>query len=132
MATTPNRKTSSEPEQDSGVLQNKPTTTAAEHGDHDRIVMASRRPDGTPDQINPEYIGDKDTALAAAREQLAVQAVSAVDVAARGVSGRAGAAGPGEPDAEIKALKETQEKAAATARSRAEREVEERHQGLGD
>lgn len=53
-------------------------------GDHDRVVMLSLQADGTPDQHNPEIIGDKDFALAAARRQFAEQAVSAADVIARG------------------------------------------------
>ena len=39
------------------------------------------RADGTPDQHNPEIIGDKDVAKQAAREQFTQQAVSAADVA---------------------------------------------------
>ncbi|WP_326780428.1 hypothetical protein OG481_09790 [Streptomyces longwoodensis] len=129
MATSPKKETP-----DSGVLQDQPTAAAAQHGDHDRIVMASRRPDGSMDQIAPEFIGDKETTLAAAREQLAVQAASAVDVAARGVSsGPAGdGAGDSEPDADVKALKDAQDKAVEQAAARAEREVEELHKGLGD
>lgn len=58
---------------------------AAVVGDKDRVVMASRRADGTPDQTPDfEYIGDKDVTLRATEEQLKVQAVSAADVAARG------------------------------------------------
>ncbi|MGW0032120.1 hypothetical protein ACWDXD_20120 [Streptomyces sp. NPDC003314] len=128
MATTPKKE-----DTPSGVLQDKPTPAAAKAGDHDRIVMASRRPDGTPDQIAPEYIGDKDVALAAAKEQLAVQAASAVDVAARGVSSSpedGGATAP--PDPEIQALKDAQDKAVEAAEARAEREVDQLHQGLGD
>ncbi|MGW9437938.1 hypothetical protein [Streptomyces sp. NPDC055607] len=128
MATTPKKE-----DTPSGVLQDKPTPAAAKAGDHDRIVMASRRPDGTPDQIAPEYIGDKDVALVAAKEQLAVQAASAVDVAARGVSAFPegdGATAP--PDPEIQALKDAQDKAVKAAEARAEREVTELHQGLGD
>lgn len=129
MATTPKKETP-----DSGVLQNKPTPAAAEHGDHDRIVMASRRPDGSMDQISPEFIGDRETAVAAAKEQLAVQAASAVDVAARGVSDRQDEDGTGnaEPDPDIKALKDAQEAAVKTAEAQAEREIGERHQGLGE
>ncbi|GGU90981.1 hypothetical protein GCM10010275_29990 [Streptomyces litmocidini] len=129
MATTPKKEEAPE----SGVLQDKPTAAAAKAGDHDRIVMASRRPDGTPDQIAPEFIGDKDVALAAAKEQLAVQAASAVDVAARGVSSSPegdGATAP--PDPEIQALKDAQDKAREEAEARAEREVGKLHQGLGD
>ena len=126
MATTPKKDT------EAGVLQDKPTPKAAEHGDHDRIVMASRRADGSMDQVNPEFIGDKETAVAAAKQQLAQQAASAVDTAARGVSSAPEGEGSSEPDAEVQALKDAQDRAIATAEAKAEREVEERHQGLGD
>jgi hypothetical protein len=51
------------------------------HGDHDRVQMLSLKADGTPDQHNPEIIGDKEVAITAAKEQFAQQAVSAADVA---------------------------------------------------
>ncbi|MFD0256437.1 hypothetical protein ACFVGX_36660 [Streptomyces sp. NPDC127113] len=129
MAITPKKETP-----DTGVLQDKPTPKAAEHGDHDRIVMASRKADGSMDQVRPEFIGDKDTAIAAAKEQLSVQAVSAVDVAARGVAAGPDADGTGssEPDADVKALKDAQDKAVSEAEAKAEREVNSLHQGLGD
>ncbi|MFJ4712717.1 hypothetical protein [Streptomyces sp. NPDC088785] len=127
MANTPKK----EPEQ-SGVLQDTPTPAAAQHGDHDRIVMASRRADGTMDQNNPEFIGDKDTAIAAAKVQLGQQAASAVDVAARGVSSTPQGEGASEPDAQVQALKDAQDQAVQTAENRAVREVEQLHQGLGD
>lgn len=62
------------------------TTTAGntaipEHGDHDRVQMLSLRADGTPDQHNPEIIGDPEFAKAAAGEQFRQQAVSAADAA---------------------------------------------------
>ncbi|SED26972.1 hypothetical protein SAMN05216532_4013 [Streptomyces sp. 2231.1] len=117
---------------DSGVLQDTPSPAAAEHGDHDRIVMASRRADGSMDQINPEFIGDKATAVAAAEKQLAEQAASAVDVAARGVTSGQGDEGSSEPDAEVKALKDAQDKAIERAKAQAAAEVQQRHQGLGD
>lgn len=118
---------------ESGVLQEKPTAKAAEHGDHDRIVMASRRADGSMDQIAPEFIGDKDVALAAAKEQLAVQAASAVDTAARGVTSGTDEDGErAEPDPDVKALKDAQDAAVKAAEDRAEREVNELHKGLGD
>ncbi|MFF7200516.1 hypothetical protein [Streptomyces sp. NPDC008141] len=130
MANTPRKDSAPE----SGVLQAKPDFAVAEHGDHDRIVMASRKPDGSMDQIAPEFIGDKDVALAAAKEQLAVQAASAVDVAARGVSSKEGEDGVGSsaPDADVQALKDAQDKAVKAAEAQAEHEVNERHQGLGD
>jgi hypothetical protein len=130
MATSPKKETPV----DGGVLENKPSPAAAEHGDHDRIVMASRRADGSLDQLNPEFIGDRETTLAANKEQLAVQAASAVDVAARGVSAGPAEDGTGssEPDAEVQALKDAQDAAVRKAEAQAEREVNERHQGLGD
>jgi hypothetical protein len=130
MATTPKKDSTVE----SGVLQAKPTVKAAEQGDHDRIVMASRKADGSMDQTDAEFIGDKDVALTAAKEQLGQQAASAVDTAARGVTSRAGEGGAGssEPDADVQALKDAQDEAVKAAESQAEREVHERHKGLGD
>ncbi|MER7738887.1 hypothetical protein ABTX34_11270 [Streptomyces sp. NPDC096538] len=129
MATSPKKETP-----DSGVVQTKPTAAAAQHGDHDRIVMPSRRADGSMDQLNPEFIGDKETAIAAAKEQLAAQAVSAVDVAARGVTAGPADDGTGstERDADVQALKDAHDRAKEEAEARAEREVEQLHQGLGD
>jgi hypothetical protein len=127
MATSPKKETP-----DSGVVPNQPSQAAAQHGDHDRIVMASRKADGSMDQIRPEFIGDKETAKAAAREQLAVQAASAVDTAARGVTAGPDDGGDSEPDAEVKALKDAQDKAVANAEAKADAEVERLHQGLGD
>lgn len=129
MATTQKKET---PADSGGVLQDKPTAQAAEHGDHDRIVMASRRPDGSMAQIAPEFIGDKDVAEAAAKQQLAEQAVSAVDVAARGVASSPDGVGGSEPDAEVKALKDAQEEAAKAAEAQGAREVQQLHRGLGD
>ncbi len=55
--------------------------TAVKHeGDHDRVQMLSLKADGTPDQHNPEIIGDPEVAKAAAREQFTQQAVSAIDI----------------------------------------------------
>ncbi|MGW2837311.1 hypothetical protein ACWCWD_06320 [Streptomyces sp. NPDC001493] len=125
MANTPKPSTT-----DSGVLQEKPSAAAAKGGDHDRIVMASRRADGSMDQVAPEFIGDKDVAIAAAKQQLGQQAASAVDVAARGVSSAPEGAGPSEPDPDVAALKEAQDKAIESAESQAEREVNDLHQGL--
>jgi hypothetical protein len=127
MATTPKKDAA-----DTGVLQNKPTADAAQRGDHDRIVMASRKADGSMDQVDPEFIGDKDTAIEAAKVQLGQQAASAVDVAARGVTSTPEGEGSSEPDAEVQALKDAQDKAVATAEEQAAREVERLHQGLGD
>ncbi|MFD5875702.1 hypothetical protein [Streptomyces sp. NPDC060322] len=117
---------------EASVLQEKPTASAAKAGDHDRIVMASRKADGSMDQVAPEFIGDKDVAIAAAKEQLGQQAASAVDTAARGVSSAQEGAGSSEPDPDVQALKDAQDEAVAGAESQAEREVNKLHQGLGD
>ncbi|MDQ3432558.1 MAG: hypothetical protein M3467_10150, partial [Actinomycetota bacterium] len=118
MATTPKKDTQDSPAEaaGSGVLQSTPTAAAAEHGDHDRIVMASRRADGSMDQINPEFIGDIETAKKANAEQLGQQAASAVDVAARGASTRPQSGeGSSAPDPDVKALKDAQEAAVTQA-----------------
>jgi len=105
-------------------------------GDHDRVVMASRRPDGTPAQTEDfEFIGPRDFAIKAAQEQRAQQAVSAVDVAIRGVTTSAqgeGNEGSSEPDPAVSEIKAAHDKAADAARKEAEKEVESRHAGLGD
>lgn len=108
---------------------------AAVGGDHDRVVMASRKADGTPDQTPDfEYIGDKETTLRATKEQLTQQAVSAVDVAERGVtSSEAGgddksglpATGP-QSDPSIAALADKHDAAKSAAESAAESEVNAR------
>jgi hypothetical protein len=131
MATTPKKDTPAGVS-DTGVLQDKPTPAAAEQGDHDRIVMASRRADGSMAQTRPEFIGDKDIALGAAKEQLGQQAASAVDVAARGVTANPDGVGSTEPDAEVQALKDAQDEAVKAAEAQAEREVNSLHKGLGD
>jgi len=56
------------------------------HGAHDRVQMLSLKADGSPDQLNPEIIGDKEVAIEAAKVQFAQQAVSAVDQKLRGVT----------------------------------------------
>lgn len=107
--------------------------TAAVGGDHDRVVMASRRPDGTPDQTPDfEYIGDKETTLKATKEQLTQQAVSSADVAARGVTSGTGGDRDGLPetgpqsDPSIAALAEKHEAAKSAAEKAAEAEVNAR------
>ncbi len=101
--------------------------------DHDRVVMASRLPDGTPAQsANWEFIGPKEDAVAAAQEQRAQQAVSAVDVAIRGVATAGAAAGVGEPDPAVSEIKAAHDQAAEAARKEAESEVNSHHAGLGD
>ena len=60
---------------------NTAVTSVPAEAPHDRVQMLSLHADGTPNQLNPEIIGDKDAALKGARTQFAEQAVSAADVA---------------------------------------------------
>ena len=87
------------------------------HGQHDRVQMLSLKADGTPDQVNPEIIGDKDVAIAAAKVQFAQQAVSAVDQKMRGVL----ADDPQENDDEK--LKKAHDSAAKSGEAAAEKTV---------
>ena len=64
--------------QDTKAAGNTAVPDAA-HGDHDRVQMLSLKPDGTPDQLAPEMIGDEESTRAATREQFTQQAVSAAD-----------------------------------------------------
>jgi hypothetical protein len=107
----------------------KTVNPVADGGDHDRVVMLSLKADGTPDQHNPEIIGDKDTAIEAAKVQFAQQAVSAVDVVKRAELGLAGTEEGDTSDAKIDALKAEHDKAAAAAEKRAESVVNSLHQG---
>ncbi len=102
--------------------------------DHDRVVIASRRPDGSPAQSEGfEYIGPKEQAVAAAKAQLAEQAVSAVDVAVRGVTTDTGDNGEGSsrPDPGVQDIIDAHGAAVSAAESKAESEVNSAHKGLG-
>ncbi len=127
----------------------KPTTggntAVPQHGDHDRVQMLSLRADGTPDQHNPEIIGDKEFALDAAKEQFKQQAVSAADRQIRGVTA-GGSALVGQKDGSVKEvdaselpqdpsvaeLEKAHESAAKAAEAAAEKAVNSLHKGLGD
>lgn len=98
-------------------------------GDHDRVVMLSLKADGTPDQHNPEIIGDKDAAAEAAKRQFAEQAVAAVDAEKRVELGLAGDEDGSTADAKIDKLKAEHDKAAAAAEKRAESVVNSLHKG---
>ena len=98
-----------------------------DHGDHDRVQMLSLKADGTPDQHNPEIIGDKDVALAAAKEQFTQQAVSAADVANAGTGGTTVEDAPQDPTIEA-AVKE-HDKVAKAAEKAAEKVVDQLHKG---
>lgn len=103
-------------------------TAVPQQGDHDRVAMLSLRADGVPDQHNPELIGDKDFALEATRRQFREQAVSAADVAERGVTADTG----GEQldqDPEIAKLQQVHDQAASAAEAAADKAVEALHTG---
>lgn len=90
-------------------------------GDHDRVAMLSLRADGTPDQHNPEFIGDKDATLAATTEQFRQQAVSAADVDLRGA---ASTDDSGVQDPSIAELEKAHEAAAKSAETAAKKAVD--------
>ncbi len=90
---------------------------------HDRVVGLSLRSDGTPDQNNPELIGDKEAALEATKRQFAEFAVSAVDAQARADAGLGAADEGSTADAAIDAVKAEHDKATKAAESAAEKVV---------
>lgn len=104
---------------------NKPV---AKHGDHDRVAMLSVKADGTPDQLNPEFIVDRESAERATTEQFRQQAVSAADVEVRGAStaerDRGTTITDGPEDPEVEELQKAHEKAAEGAESSAKSAVD--------
>lgn len=107
----------------------KPANKLASDGDHDRVTMLSLNVDGSPDQHNPEIIGDKDAAVAAAKTQFAQQAVSAVDAEKRAELGLAATTDEDTSDKAIDALKKEHEKVASAAEKTAESTVNSLHKG---
>lgn len=111
--------------------QTKPSPAAAgntavpqQHGDRDRVAMLSLRADGSPDQHNPEIIGDREFALAATEEQFKQQAVSAVDQVKRAeLFGTGGTGEQLEQDPKIAELQEAHQAAEKAAESAAESTV---------
>lgn len=114
----------------------KANTATTTHGDHDRVQMLSVKADGTPDQTNPEIIGDPEIAEKAAQEQFAQQAVSAVDqaqhsgpvtlVGQKDGSVKEVAATTGE-DPSIESAKKAHDEAAAAAEKAASKTVSALH-----
>jgi len=99
-------------------------------GDHDRVAMASRRPDGTPHQTNDfEFIGDQQVAIDAAKHQLREQAVSAKDVELRGAGTAEADADASKPDPEVQKLIDAHNAVAKSAEGKAEAEVKSRSEG---
>lgn len=95
----------------------------------DRVAMLSLRVDGSPDQTNPTIVGDKDQAIAAAKEQFAQKAVSAADAGVRAEHGLAPTDDGDTADAQIDAVKADLDKVAATAEKAAEKVVNDLHEG---
>lgn len=90
-------------------------TAVTGHGDHDRVAMLSLRADGTPDQHDPEIIGDRQFALDATREQFRQQAVSAADTELRGAAAAEGRGEPVKQDPAIAGLQKAHEQVAGQA-----------------
>ena len=105
------------------IKSDKPVNPLVDEGDHDRVVMLSLNVDGSPDQHNPEIIGDKAAAVEATKVQFAQQAVAAVDAAKRAES----AEEDDTSDAVIDKLTAEHNKAAASAEKRAEALVNSLH-----
>lgn len=98
--------------------------TAVPHGDRDRVAMLSLRADGSPDQHNPEIIGNREFALEATREQFKQQAVSAVDQEKRAeLFGTGDSAEKLEQDPKIAELQEAHQAAEKQATAAAESTV---------
>jgi len=112
------------------MAEEKAVNKVEASGAHDRVAMLSLRADGTPDQTNPEIIGDKDAAVEAAKVQFAQQAVSAVDEVKRPELDLGGTvAGEEADDPSIAELKKAHDAAAKAAESKAQSVVGSLHQG---
>lgn len=111
---------------DNRNTESKGNTAVPNDGPRDRVAMLSLHRDGTPDQVNPEIIGDKEFALEATKEQFRQQAVSAVDDRKRTeIFGTPGAGEQIEQDPAIAELKQAHDSAASAAESAAESTVGE-------
>lgn len=106
----------------------KANTAVPNQGDHDRVQMLSLKADGTPDQHNPEIIGDKATAVAAAQEQFKQQAVSAADVLSA-PSGGGTTVEDAPQDPAIEAKVKEHDKVAKAAEKAAEKVINDLHKG---
>lgn len=106
----------------------KPVNPAAKGGDHDRVAMLSLKADGSPDQTDPEIIGDKDDAVKATTEQFRQQAVSAADVRERGVTADRDDVSDVE-DPTVERIKKAHDDAAKGAEGSAKKVVDSLHEG---
>lgn len=93
----------------------------------DRVAMLSLNKDGTPDQVNPTFVGDVETAKAAARRQFVEQAVSAADDAARSAATAEAAGEKLKQDPSIAKAEKEHAKVEAAAEKRADAVVAELH-----
>lgn len=97
---------------------------------HDRVAMLSLRSDGTPDQTDPEIIGNEEFARTATREQFAQQAVSAADDAARVADATAaGAAEKVDQDPTIAKRQKEHQALASSAEKAADKVVDALYTG---
>jgi hypothetical protein len=103
------------------------TTAATQGNDHDKVAMLSIGKDGTPDQHDPEIIGNKEFALDATKRQFRENAVSAVDTELRSVGAPAGE--ELKPDPATEELRKAQDKAGDAAETAAEKVVNALHKG---
>lgn len=106
------------------MADDKGNTAVPQHGDRDRVAMLSLKADGTPDQHNPEIVGEREFALDATREQFRQQAVSAVDQTKRAeLFGTGVQADELSQDPKIAELQEAHEAAAKSAEAAADATV---------
>lgn len=112
---------------DATTPEEKANTAVPHQGDHDRVQMLSLKADGTPDQHNPEFIGDKDVATKATVEQFTQQAVSAADVQASTGGGTTVEDAPQDPT--IEAAAKEHKKVADAAEKAAKKAVDALHKG---
>ena len=101
------------------------TNTALPLRDHDRVAMLSLRADGTPDNTDPELIGDEEATKVATREQFRQQAVSVTDdLARRQLAGGGGAEEETPEDPTVEALQKAHEEAEKNAEEAADSAVD--------
>ena len=136
MAPADSNKTDNKPSANPAPSTSEGNTAVPHQGDHDRVQMLSLRADGTPDQHNPEIIGDPEWAKAAAREQFAQQAVSAADVRATSmpmmvVGDELKPASEAPQDPEIEAAQKEHQKVAEAAHKAADAMVDALHADAG-
>lgn len=106
------------------MAEDKGNTAVPQHGDRDRVAMLSLKADGTPDQHNPEIVGEREFALEATKEQFRQQAVSAVDQDKRAeLFGTGDGSEQLEQDPKITELKDAHDSAAQAAEKAAESTV---------